>query len=62
MTWEQFSRAVKFVVAMVWGTMELWMWGGRPYPLAFILAVIIGSEAYVVWKHLPQMFDQRDTP
>lgn len=48
-TWEQFARAAKFLVGLVWGTMELWLWGGRAVPLAFIGAIIAGTEATQAW-------------
>lgn len=51
-TWEQFARATKFLVALIWGTMELWLWGGRPAPLAFIGAIIAGTEATQLWFKL----------
>lgn len=44
-TWEQFERATKFLVGIVWGSLELWLWGGRAIPLAFIGTVIGVSEA-----------------
>jgi hypothetical protein len=51
-TWEQFARAVKLLVAVTWGTLELWQWGGRPYPLAFIGAVLAGTEGAQLWLKL----------
>lgn len=51
-TWEQFARAVKLIVAVTWGTLELWQWGGRPYPLAFIGAVLAGTEGAQLWLKL----------
>lgn len=45
MTWAQFERAAKFGAGLVWGTLELWLWGGRPYPLAFIGTVWGVTEA-----------------
>jgi hypothetical protein len=44
-TWEQFERAAKFVAGITWATLELWLWGGRAGPLAFIGAVIGVTEA-----------------
>lgn len=44
-TWEQFERAGKFALGATWGTLELWLWGGRAIPLAFIGGVIGVSEA-----------------
>lgn len=51
-TWEQFARAVKLLVGVGWGTLELWLWGGRPYPLAFIGAVLAGTEGAQLWVKL----------
>lgn len=51
-TWEQFARATKLAVAVSWGTLELWQWGGRPYPLAFIGAVLAGTEGAQLWVKL----------
>ena len=45
LSWEQFERASKFLVGITWGTLELWLWGGRPVPLAFIGTVIGVTEA-----------------
>jgi hypothetical protein len=38
-TWTQFERATKFLAGLVWGTLELALWGGRLVPLLFIGAV-----------------------
>jgi len=52
LTWEQFARASKLMVGFGWGSLELWQWGGRPYPLAFIGAVLAGTEGAQLWVRL----------
>lgn len=51
-TWEQFARALKLFFGLGWATLELWLWGGRPYPLFFIGAVIAGTEGAQLWLRL----------
>lgn len=48
-TWEQFARAAKFLVAIAWGTCEMAFWGGRAGPLAFIGLVLTGTESRQAW-------------
>lgn len=55
LTWDQFTRRAKFVVGMVWGTLELALWGGRLYPLIFIAAVITGTEGAELRQLLKRM-------
>lgn len=52
LTWEQFARGVKLLFGLGWATLELWLWGGRPYPLAFIGAVLAGTEGAQLWIKL----------
>lgn len=52
-TFDQVARTVKLVVGIAWGTLELWQWGGRPYPLAFIALVIGVTEAGQLLARLP---------
>lgn len=52
-TWEQFARATKLMVAIGWATMELWQWGARPAALLFVasvLGVTEGSQLYARLK------------
>jgi hypothetical protein len=51
-TWEQFARAVKLLVALAWGTLELWQWGARPSSLAFIGTILVGTEGTQLWLKL----------
>jgi hypothetical protein len=51
-TWEQFERVAKFTAGFAWGTLELWLWGGRPVPLMFIGMGLGITEAAHMWSRL----------
>lgn len=62
LTWEQFARAVKFLAGIVWATLELWLWGGRGVPLAFIASVIAGTEATQLYVRLRSIEQHGSSP
>lgn len=55
LTWEQFARGTKFFVGLTWGTLELALWGGRLGPLAFIGAVIAGTEGGLLYRKVKEL-------
>lgn len=59
LTWEQFARAAKLLMGFVWGTLELWQWGGRAEPLMFIGLVIAGTEGAQLWVRLRTLATDR---
>lgn len=58
--WDQFARAAKFFAALIWGTLELWLWGGRPGPLLFIGMVLGVTEAGQLYLRIARA--ERDPP
>lgn len=51
-TWEQFARTTKFTVGLGLAIMEVWQWGGRPYPLAFVACLLGLTEAGPLLRRL----------
>ena len=54
-TWEQFARAAKFLIAIAWGSLELALWGARPQALGFIGGLILTTEAGQALLHLRRL-------